>query len=155
MFVVHAAIAVIVGGHLYDLVRDEEHWPFSHYGMYSYRDRDNKVVSYQLAGLVEGDAPGEFPLVEPEHLRPMNVLSLGPALGRVHPRANREALWEEALRDCLARYEARRRAGAHNGPPLRGARLYRLAWDVKPMASNRDRPDQRELVHEVVVREGR
>ena len=54
----------------------------------------------------------------------------------------------EALEDLLGRYETRRRAGGHQGPPLAGLRLYRMTWGIDPRAANRDRPLSRELLGE-------
>ena len=53
------------------------------------------------------------------------------------------------MRDTLDRYEARRRAGEQNGPPLRGLRLYALRWELDPYARNRDDPEVRRLLFEV------
>ena len=56
----------------------------------------------------------------------------------------------EALRDLLRRYEERRRAGQHDGPPLRGLRLYRLQWQLDLWGRNRDQPNQRDLLFELL-----
>ncbi len=40
----------------------------------------------------------------------------------------------------------------HDGPPLRGLRLYRLQWQLHPWARNRDRPQVKRLLYEVMYR---
>ena len=50
----------------------------------------------------------------------------------------------------LTRYEARRRAGQHDGPALRGVRLYLLRWRlVDRVPRNPDAPDERRLLLEI------
>jgi len=51
--------------------------------------------------------------------------------------------------DSLARYEAQRERGAHDGPPLRAVRLYDAHWTLESDARNVDRPDRVHLVDEV------
>jgi hypothetical protein len=158
--VAYAAIGVVVGGHLFDLAADREHWPFSTYPMYSYPMNDQLRV-YRLMGVVDdetgadadmnGDA--EFPLVSGRYLRPLNALGLASGLGYLNRKPDRERLLDEAMGDVLARYERRRAAGGHDGPRLRAIRLYRLHWTMNPSASNRDRPDRRELIYEAPARE--
>ena len=147
--VAYLAIGVVVGGQVYDLVFDREHWPFSPYPMYSYV-MGERVSVYRLMG-VEDDG-GEFPLLNSRYLRPLNWLGMAGALSRLDRKPDRERLLGEALGDCLARYERRRVAGEHDGPPLRAIRLYRLSWTMNPSASNRDRPDRRELLFEGTAR---
>ena len=59
---------------------------------------------------------------------------------------DRDRALAAALRDTLERYEANRRAGATDGPALRGVRLYELQYRLDPRARNRDRPDERRLL---------
>ena len=35
LWLVNAAIAFLIVGSAYDIIRDADHWPFSNYGMYS------------------------------------------------------------------------------------------------------------------------
>jgi hypothetical protein len=57
-------------------------------------------------------------------------------------------LLNEACHDFLVQYEMLRRAGYHDGPSLRGIRLYQLQWRLDPHAQNVVRPDHRELLAE-------
>lgn len=153
--VAYAAIVAVVGGHLYDLAMDWEHWPFSPYPMYSHR-MGNELTVYRLMGVVAGgsgggaagEAEAEIPLITRRYLWPLDSMSTAGALRRMHREPDREALLGEAMGDCLARYEARRAAGKHDGPPLSAIRLYRMTWEMDPWARNRDRPDRRELIYE-------
>ena len=43
----------------------------------------------------------------------------------------------QITRDYLKRYEQRRQAGLHNGPPLKGLRMYLYQWHMDRDASNR------------------
>jgi len=55
----------------------------------------------------------------------------------------------ELLSDSLRRYELRRRQAAHDGPPLRAVRLYRMEWALEPDGRNVDTPDRQRLLAEV------
>lgn len=158
--VAYAAIGLVVGGHLFDLVADREHWPFSTYPMYSYRLGERFHV-YRVVGVLHDDARdhagdgagGELPLVQRQYLRPFDFLTLGNGLAYLNKKPDRERRLEAALHDCLARYEARRALGHHDGPRLRALRFYRMSWDLDPKARNANRPDRQELLYEVAARE--
>jgi hypothetical protein len=47
---------------------------------------------------------------------------------------------ENITRDYLKRYEQRRQAGLHNGPPLKGLRMYQFTWQMDRDASNAASP---------------
>jgi hypothetical protein len=86
------------------------------------------------------------------YLQPFDLSRLPPAL----KQAAQENTLDEAMIDCLTRYEALRRAGRHDGPPLVAMRLYMVTWKLDPSLSNIDRPDRKDLLTEVVPRlEGR
>jgi hypothetical protein len=156
LLVVHAAIAVVLLGHFRDLATDAEHWPFSSYPMYSYPP-PARLEAYLVVGLVEGGnergKEREFPLIERPYLRPLDAGTLGAALSRMNKQHDCERTLDRALRACLARYDALRQAGRHDGPPLRGARLYRLTWEVGRDGSPSPQPGGRELLHEVLLHE--
>jgi hypothetical protein len=50
--------------------------------------------------------------------------------------------------DVYDRYERRREAGDHDGPPLQAVRVYQLHWVLQPGARNAMHPNARELVYE-------
>lgn len=153
LLLIHAAIAVVVLGHLRSLITDTEDWPFSRYPMYSYPP-PKELIAYRVVGVVGGrsavEAEREVPLTNPRYFRPLSYLAVGATLSRLDQRLDREAALDGAILQLAARYEALRRAGRHDGPPLTGMRLYKLSWSVQPDAGNGDTPDRRELVREVV-----
>jgi hypothetical protein len=65
-------------------------------------------------------------------------------------RGDRDAL-QEALADCLVRYERHRVLGYHHGPRLDGLRLYRLTWSGDPSISS-THPLTKELLFAVSSR---
>jgi hypothetical protein len=145
----HAVIAVVAGGGLVAIATGIERWPFSPYPMYA----KIRPASYSMPVLfgVTAEAPErEVPLFQKAYLYPFNTAVLRDAFvlqlrqSAAHPDAPRQALL-----DCLQRYERRRRAGLHDGPALRGMRLYRLTWALLPGASNFERPEGKELLLEV------
>jgi len=151
--VIYAALLVLVGGSLVAIVRDDpygkELWPFSAYPMYSQPMRGWSAGPHRLFGVLRDDPTREIPLIAGAYLYPIEHTRYYIALARIERQKDRDAALEAALRDTLARYELRRIAGLHNGPPLRGIRLYALKWRLDTSAHNRDRPDERKLLYEV------
>jgi hypothetical protein len=152
IWLIYAVIAVIVGGSLFDIVTDTEHWPFSQYGMYSDYQQDYSTNILRLFGVTEEESPHEISLREFNYIQPFDEARLGEAL---IPMLSRKQLLSQALRDCLLRYEVLRHAGRHDGPPLQGIRLYQLFWKLDPWASNISRPDRKELIFEVMRSENK
>jgi hypothetical protein len=147
---VHAVIALIIGGSGYAIVTNRECWPFSPYPMYSWVERNRSVSRLQLFGLTEGAKPQEIPLVAFRHLQPFDDARLYAGLQGMQGQPNSEQALREALSDLLTRYENLRRAGRHDGPLLQGIRLYYLVWQkIDPRSFKPADPDQRTLVSEV------
>jgi hypothetical protein len=145
LLVVYALGAIIFGGAFYDLLRDTEHWPFSPYPMFSEITTGKTLSMLRLYGVVQRSPLVEIQLDNNLYLQPFDNSRLADALG--HARLQNRV--DEAVTDCLARYEALRRAGRHDGPPLVAMRLYLVTWTLDPSARNIDRPDRKELLAEV------
>src|ERR1700738_3901936 len=66
----YAVGAVILGGSLFDLVNDTEHWPFSQYPMFSYLETrtDGRFTLLRLYGVTQRQPLSEFPLDNNEYL---------------------------------------------------------------------------------------
>lgn len=150
---VGAVVATIVGGHLVDIASGVEHWPFSPYPMYSRAQSDWASVMPEIVG-VRPDG-SEFAMKRPELLAPFDQARLLGAFSRMGMRPNGAALVRTALLDCLARYERRRRDGAHDGPALRALRLYHGRYVLDVAASTAGSPASRTLVMEVTDADAR
>ena len=148
---VSALLAVLIVGSVVAFVRDDpygkELWPFSAYPMYSTTLRTWSVSTHRLFG-VPRDGRSEIPLMGPEAFYPIGHTSYYFALARVERMRDRGRL-EAALRNTLTQYEARRRAGLHDGEPLQAIRLYELRWRLGPRRPPREVPDSRRLLIEV------
>ena len=69
LWIVYALLAVLLGGHLYDAVRFQEHWPFSHYPMFA-GIAQPELTTYQLIGLTGAQGvEREVPTYERSQLR--------------------------------------------------------------------------------------
>lgn len=145
--VISTVLGVLVGGSMFDILTDTEHWPFSPYGMYSEVAWEHSVNVLRLVGVTT--IGSEVTLLDPRYFRPFRRTRLQTALEQMNRAANRAQLLNEGLEDCLRRYERARREGSHDGPPLRALRLYRVVWKLDPWARNADRPDRKELLFEV------
>ncbi len=151
LLVFYALGAVIFGGSLADIVRDTEHWPFSQYPMDSEVFSSKTFSMLRLYGVVQKSPLVEIQLYNTSFIEPFDNSRLSAGLAHTL-QVNRQ---DEAVADCLARYEALRRAGRHRGPPLVAMRLYMVTWTLDPWVSNIDRPDRKELLAEVAPpREG-
>jgi hypothetical protein len=153
---VYTVGAVLVVGSLGEISisppADREHWPFSPYPMYASLTPASLTVR-RLFGVTRETPPREIPLFEPRFIRPFDNSRLSHSLNRMRQSPDRERLLREALSDCLRRYEAQRRVGRHNGPPLSRVRLYELHWEtLDSRARNREAPERRELLFEVTSR---
>ena len=146
LLVVHLAVGVLVLGSGWDMLRGKDHWPFSSYPMYSRIERDTTVVRLHFYGVPERAGTPELPLQEMRFIEPFDRTRLGAALRRIERGPDAEPRLRQAAADVFARYERRRRAGEHEGPPLQGIRLYRLTWHVDPWVRNLDGPEGRELL---------
>lgn len=147
-------MAVVIGGHLYDIAMGREHWPFSPYSMYSHVPRWTMEVGRIMAVPAAGGA--ELVWREPRFLAPFDQARLLQGLDTLLRAGDRPRV-TTALRDCLVRYERRRRAGAHDGPRLHALRYYRMRWTLERDAQSRPpethQPDARDLVVEVTLPE--
>jgi glycosyltransferase involved in cell wall biosynthesis len=147
----HAVIAVIVAGAAYDITTGQEHWPFSPYPMFSSVERASTLDSLVLAGVADDGSGREIPLRDVAAIAPFDQCRLTTALERAASAADGGARLHAMLEDCLARYEAGRQGGAHDGPPLRAVRVYDAHWALQPDASNVDSPDSKRLLDEAAV----
>lgn len=163
----NAVTVMLISGHIFALAIDSEPWPFSTYPMFSYlvdgAGEDYSLEKPQLYGVMQEDPHREIALhhdyIKPFEedrlynffLRIQEDRLLTDLFGRPDPAVGpeqRKRLLNEACHDFLVQYERLRRAGYHDGPPLRGIRLYQLQWQLDPQAPNAVRPDHRELLAE-------
>jgi hypothetical protein len=151
LWLVHAVIVLVVGGQLYDMVRDEEHWPFGPYEMFSYVDEAKTYDALRVFG-VRGVE--ELPLLVFDYLRPFDQARFTTVLGLIRDSDPSGTKMREALRDTWARYEQGRQARRHRGPPIDGVRLYAVMWRLDPTARKVSAPEHRELIMEFRPREG-
>lgn len=143
----NAVILFIVAASLYDIIRDEEHWPFSQYPMFNRVTSSRDLKWLRLYGVTEGGQ--ESALIRYSDVFPFDQSRLSKALGSIAARPDAGAQLQAALANCLERHERQRRVGLHLGPPLTGLRLYEVRWTLDPHGANVDRPDSRRLLAEV------
>jgi len=149
IWLVFSLAAVITSGSLFDLLKDTEHWPFSPYSMYSSVVESHTLTTLRLYGVTEGESPAEVPLSDNRYLQPFDNSRFPSAIDDIIRDPKRRYLLDDAVRDCLLRYEALRRAGRHTGPQLQAIRLYRVFWALDSQARNVDRPDRKDFIVEV------
>src|SRR5262245_36887803 len=145
--VVNLFLVVLIGGSLYDIVSDQEHWPFSQYPMFSGIWRDTSFSWYRLVGV--RDDGRELTLDRAAYIRPFDQSRMHLALVRLARGPDAARVLRNAVANCLDRYERMRQRGQIDGPPLRGMRLYLFEWRIDPLARNVDSPDRRQLIAEV------
>lgn len=156
---VNSVIIALCGLSIYPIVMDKEHWPFSQYSMYAQAEKTWSLSVIRLVGITaESDINNEIPLQSFNYIQPFNQSRQRVAFERLLNQSGGQPseLIKQAMLDCLLRYERLRLAGSHDGPPLRGIRLYRVYWSrLDPLARNVDYPDRKELIDEVLLPEAR
>jgi hypothetical protein len=144
--IVNLVLIGLVGGHAYDIVTDQEHWPFSQYPMFSGTWTSPSFTWLRLFGVTADGR--EFPLDDNKYIEPFDQSRLPKALRRMMQARDGDARIRTALPDLLARYE-QLRGDEHDGPPIVALRLYELEWRIDPQAANIDTPDRRRFIAEV------
>jgi hypothetical protein len=145
--IVNTVLLALIAGSAYDVVMDQEHWPFSQYPMFSGIWRSPTFTWLRLFGVTADGR--EFPLDNNRFIAPFDQSRLPKALKRILDGRDGKVRVRTALADCLARYEELRRQKHHEGPELAALRLYELEWTIDPDGANVDRPDRRDFIAEV------
>ena len=139
-------IGFLLAASAYDIVKDEEHWPFSQYPMFS-RVSESRNLTWLRVYVVTSDGQ-ESPLLTHAEVFPFDQSRLSKALGAVRTRRDAQSEIAAILANCLDRYERLRLEGRHDGPPAVRMRLYEVKWTLHPAAANLSSPDERTLVGE-------
>lgn len=144
---INLIVIALIAGSAYDIVTDQEHWPFSQYPMFSGVWRSPTFTWLRLFGVTADGR--EFALDENRYVAPFDQSRLPKALRRMLDMPDGDARVRIALADCLERYEQLRADDRHDGPPLVAMRLYELEWTIDRAAANVDHPDRRRFIAEV------
>jgi hypothetical protein len=148
-FTLNLILAGFILGSAYDIVTDQEHWPFSQYPMFAGVWTSPTFTWLRVFGVTADGR--EFPLDENRYIAPFDQSRLPKALRRMLAQADGESRVTTALRDIMKRYETLRRSEAHPGPPVVGMRLYELEYTIDRQAANVDHPDRRRFIAEVAA----
>lgn len=143
---VNTIIAIVLLGSFAAIGFGIELWPFSHYPMFA-GVQTERETRFRLYGVTDERQPREVPLLN-EYLYPFAEVTLVFSFNRFS-RTGNEASMQRAARDCLRRYERRRLAGLHDGPPLKSVRLYEAIWRFEKWTGDRDTPLEKRLILEV------
>ena len=147
LIVANCLIGALLAASAYDVVRDEEHWPFSQYPMFS-RVAEKRELTWLRLYVVTPNGE-EVPLLTHRQVFPFDQSRLSKALGAIRTRPDADVEIHDALADCLERYERLRQQRRHDGPPAARMRLYEVTWTLHPEAANLETPDARTLIGEV------
>jgi hypothetical protein len=150
--VVTLLLAGLIGMHLFELARDSEHWPFCSYPMYSWLEDDDPAVEGQRLMGLRADNGEEIWLHGRQYVDPFDPSRLHEASLHITEAADAKTRWDRALGDLLRRYEERRQASLHDGPKLKGMRIYQTRHDLHPEAANLATPTRRQLLAEAEYR---
>jgi hypothetical protein len=145
--VINIVLIGVIAGSLFDIVTDQEHWPFSQYPMFSGVWRSPTFTWLRLFGVTADGR--EVALDANRYVAPFDQSRLPKALKRMLEERDGATRVQTALPDLMTRYEQLRTREAHDGPPIVAMRLYELEWTIDPQAANVDRPDSRRLIAEV------
>jgi hypothetical protein len=143
---INIVLGALIAGSAYDIVTDQEHWPFSQYPMFSGTWRSPRFTWLRLFGVTADGR--ELALDGNRYIAPFDQSRLPKALRRMMEERDGPARIRTALPDLLSRYE-QLRGDTHDGPPIVALRLYELEWTILPDARNVDHPDARRFIAEV------
>jgi hypothetical protein len=144
---VNLVILGLIAGSAYDIVTDQEHWPFSQYPMFSGAWKSPTFAWLRLFGVTADGR--ELALDDNRFIAPFDQSRLPKSLRRMLQTPDRDAQIRAALPDLFARYEQLRQNATHDGPAIVALRLYELEWTIDPNAANVNRPDRRRFIAEV------
>jgi hypothetical protein len=143
---VNLVLIGLTAGSAYDIVTDQEHWPFSQYPMFSGTWKSPRFTWLRLFGVTADGR--EFALDSNRYVAPFDQSRLPKALRRMMDERDAAARIRTALPDLFSRYE-QLRGDRHDGPAIVALRLYELEWTIHPDAANVDYPDARRFIAEV------
>jgi hypothetical protein len=149
--VVNVFIAVCIGGHVFDIVTGTEHWPFSHYGMFSGLTPRHISAKLYLYGVSH---TGDVPLNVQSYFVPLDDQRVRGAILKIQRRSGDQIAVESAIRYVGARYEYLRQMGAHHGPPLFAMKLVAVSWTQHEWAENKGSPDSVRVLYEIPLSGG-
>jgi len=144
---VHALIAILLGGHLLSIATAAELFPFSYYPMFSRSLAGRR--DYQQMALV-GVAQGVEIALDRSWIRAATSTRIK-HLRRLFERALRldAERVPGLLRELLRAYDELRASERPELPALTGLRLYREHYLLERHALNRGRPERRELIEAI------
>ncbi|HKW94492.1 MAG TPA: hypothetical protein VJX92_21590 [Methylomirabilota bacterium] len=148
LIVANCVVLVLLGLQILDIAMQREDWPFSNYPMYASQQTEH-YSWIRVYGVAE---TGEFALAPERQLRPWDFVRINYSFaGTVLSQPDQSTSGRRALESLYRLYEAGRRAGEHNGPPLRALRVYREQWRIEPELANKATPEERQLIYELNI----
>ena len=92
---VYGVVGAIVLGHLDDIARQQEHWPFSNYPMWARPAKDWHIKNVVPVGLTVAQSPGEVELTDAAYLARRPELIQLPALDFTTDSNGLETGWQD------------------------------------------------------------
>lgn len=154
VWIVYGLLAVIVGGHLVEVVTQREHWPFSPYQMWSVPSLGWEMDRPILRGVTAEPAPREV-AITPGQVYPIpyqtvvvNMQDASKAVAKGEP-----AKAKVIIDGLMAHYNARLAAGKNGGTKLKDLRLYTVTWkmDADATEASKKNPVRTTLVYPLLA----
>lgn len=139
---VAVVLTVIVGWHGFAVIAQQDHWPFSNYPMYSKLQTERQFSNVRIVAFTDESPPRRM-VERSTHLRTL----IARLARREIPDPARVA---RTIREHFSKYDQRDDKDL-GGARIAEVRIYRQTWMLRPDASNRDQPDQNELVARVPI----
>lgn len=128
--------SVILFGQFVDVMISREHWPFSHFPMYTGMQKLDYMRVRVDGVLADGSEISLTPYFVP--LSPGKVGAVVLNSGRRDPREHANRCAEE----YFMWYQQSKKEGRHDGPPIVATRIYQLDWVLQEDAGNLDAPEK-------------
>ncbi|MDB5293562.1 MAG: hypothetical protein JWL69_4803 [Phycisphaerales bacterium] len=140
MIVATSVVAAIFAGYAFSIITQRPHWPFHDYVMYSTLSEEPHYERLRVMGVTADGR--EIPFADKAYIAPIPLFHLRLAfMSADSHKGDRIEAMQSLCRDTLQRYESRRLAGLHSGPPLHSLRVYEMQWNpLDPLARDAATP---------------
>lgn len=134
-------LGFIVGFHVWDVLAKRDHWPISNYPMYSKLQTDNGFWTVRIVAYTN-EEPRRRLVEKSTYFRTL--------VSKLIRREDRNLTrLVRVVKDHFATYAKRE---GLEGAKIDEVRVYRVRWNLRPDASNRDEPDLSELFVKINLR---
>ena len=126
--------SIVLAAQFIDVLMCREHWPFSHFPMYTGIQTED-YLRYRVEGVLADGT--EVSLVN--YMVPLSPGKVSNVIAN-HGANPKQEHYQRSAREFFDWYETNRMKSRHDGPEIKATRVYALNWLLREDASNIDSP---------------